>query len=384
MVEPSPGMSIVAHDEEQRLPAKLRPMLTDRAIAAITYDLKMAEKLVTTVLEEGIDFGQIPGVPGKGLWDPGGSKIINAFECYPRHKILYHEETDAVITWAIEAEIIHRESQQIVGAGVGACSTREPKYKYIWVVKEEALRMGYTEPQIDEGGPAPAVVLSLISSLKKRKGKRRNSEGNWYEVEEYHVENPEYGQQVNTILQMAAKRSETDAAKTLPAVASALRRLLSPPEKDYKGGKGKAAKNEKVNDDSPRWTTFWNAMKDILGEGYREKAHEICGVKSMDEWIKAGKQLDDAIRLASEWAAAKQQVFARELEWDRVTQPQVDTYEKLETLWEWLTGRKPKDLYRELGVGSKADIKMTPWDAFVTVKAVFGPPKPRQDEIDFN
>ena len=63
-------------------------------------------------------------------------------------------------------------------------------------------------------------------TMKRKKGKRWTEENKVYEVDEYRVENPEYGEQVNTIAQMAAKRAETDAAKTLPGVASALRRLF--------------------------------------------------------------------------------------------------------------------------------------------------------------
>lgn len=260
------------------------PMLTEAAIQTITYDLKMAEKLTAEALEVDIDYGQIPGVAGKGLWDPGASKIMNAFRCYPRHKILYHEESDTLITWAIEAEIISRESQMVVGCGVGACSTREPKYKYRWVSKEEALRLGYTEPEID--------------GMKSKKRKFYQEQKPVADVVEYRVTNPEYGEQVNTIMQMAAKRAETDGAKTLPGVSSALRKLFTmrgTPRKT--GGKDK---KEDIDEDSPRWTSYWNSVKDLLGDDYQEKAHQMLGVKSMKDWLKAGKSLDDALRVITQ------------------------------------------------------------------------------------
>lgn len=292
MVQYIPPTDIALTDETRLSPpiGKLRPMLTERSIETITYDLKMAEKLVTDALEEGIDYGQIPGVPGKGLWDPGASKIMNAFETYPRHKILYHEETHDRITWAIECEIIHRGTGVIVGAGVGSCSTREPKYKYRWFTKDEAKELGcFTEPQIE--------------AAKSRKGKRRNYGGDFYEVTEYRLENPEYGEQVDTILKMAAKRSETDASRTLPGVAAALRKLFDADRKDkgprsaHKTNKGKV---DNIEEESPRWTTFWNNQKNLLGDDYREKTHQICGVKSMSDWIKKGESLDDATRITAE------------------------------------------------------------------------------------
>ncbi|GAH58428.1 unnamed protein product, partial [marine sediment metagenome] len=123
------------------------------------------------------------------------------------------------------------------------------------------------------------------------------------DVIEYRVANPEYGEQVNTIMQMAAKRAETDGAKTLPGVSSALRKLFAV------GGTTKKTrgkdKTEDIGEDSPRWTTFWNSAKDLLGDDYQEKARQLLGVKTMKDWLKSGKSLDDAIRVISQKLAEK-------------------------------------------------------------------------------
>ena len=237
--------------------------LTDAKIALIDYNIKMAEKLVMTTMEEGIDYGELPGVQGKGLRDPGSQKIMNAFDCYPKHNILYHEESDQCISWALEAQMIHRGTQLVMGSGVGACSTREPKYKYRWVADPQ--NFGYAEVE--------------IQGLKKKKAGDRTL---------YRVENPEYGEQVHNIFVMAAKRAEGDGCKSLPGVGSALRKLF-----DDKEG--------------PRWTTFWNAMKNLLGEDqYLEKTHQMLGVKSMKDWLKTGKSLDDAIKVITQKLAKPQ------------------------------------------------------------------------------
>ena len=232
-------------------------VLTDAKIALIDYNIKMAEKLVMTTMEEGIDYGELQGVQGKGLRDPGSQKIMNAFDCYPKHNVLYHEESDQCISWALEAQMVHRGTQLVMGSGVGACSTREPKYKYRWVADPQ--NFGYADVE--------------IQGLKTKKVGDRTL---------YRVENPEYGEQVHNIFVMAAKRAEGDGCKSLPGVGSALRKLF-----DDKEG--------------PRWTTFWNTMKNLLGEDqYQEKTHKMLGVKSMKEWLKAGKSLDDAIKVISE------------------------------------------------------------------------------------
>lgn len=340
--QPSEVVEIISH----------RPMLSPAAIQAITYDLKMAEQLVSTVLEEGIDYGQTPGVQGKGLWDPGASKIMNAFECYPRHIVLHREETEKVIAWALEATIIHRGTQQIMGAGVGACSTRETKYKYRWVPDPE--NYGYTRPEID--------------NLKTRTKDGKMT---------YRVENPEYGEQVNTIFQMAAKRSETDAAKTLPGVSSALRKLFDPPRSVPGRRTAPAAERAKepLNDDSPRWTTFWNAIMGLLGDDYEQKAHRMLGVKSMKDWLSSGKSLEEAIRVISLRLSSAQA-------WDAVTPEDVASFHELEILFNKLTRKQPRDMYRELGVASRNDITITPWEAFQNLKGTFATQEAPKEPTD--
>jgi len=357
MVQP-PSVAVAEVDEERAV--ALRPKLTDAAIKAITYDLQMAQKLVMEALEEGVDYGQIPGVPGKGLWDPGASTIMNAFETRPRHNVLYHEENDKLISWALEAEIIHRASGVVVGAGVGACSTREPKYKYRWVEKAEAHRLGYADPEIE--------------NMKTKKGKRWTDAGQVYQVDEYRVENPEYGEQVNTIFKMAAKRAEVDAAQTLPGVASALRKLFDVGKRQSgqarRTATGGKRQTEPIDEDSPRWTTFWNQMKDILGDDYQNKAHNICNVKSMGDWLKAGKSLDDAARFIIEQVNEKKTMRAS----TSIQAKDVPDGVALEAVMLDCYGWAPERVWSEANYDSRENFKNagveTAWAVFIRLRDI--------------
>ena len=82
------------------------------------------------MLEKDVDYGKLPGTPQEGLFDPGAAKIRDAFNCYPDYKILHRIEEESLISYTIQAIIISRESQMVVATGIGACSTREVKYKY--------------------------------------------------------------------------------------------------------------------------------------------------------------------------------------------------------------------------------------------------------------
>ncbi len=247
--------------ERHPLPVKL----TEEAIAITVSNIQMAERLVFKVLERGVDYGRLPGLPGESLRDPGAQKIANAFNCYPKHNVLFHEESESLISYTIEAQLIHRDSQQVVGSGIGASSTMEPKNKYRWVKDPQSY--GYSEEE---------------KATLKTKDEERGGE----EYTLYRIQNPEYGELVNNIAQMAAKRAEVDAAKSLPGVGSALVKLFS--------GKAKTETD---------WGVFWTNVK---GMGLNaDQVHAILNVKSVKDWLASGKTLENAIRAISEHLAKR-------------------------------------------------------------------------------
>lgn len=169
--------------------------LTPGAIALVKDNLKHCELLTHDVLEKDVDYGVIKGVPRDFLWDSGAQKIMAAFNCFPRYTILKSAEEEGGISITMECSLISRQSRQVVGTGVGACSTRETKYKYRWVVDPE-----------EWGVP--------------KKGLKQRQDG------KYQVPNPELGDLVNTVVKIAAKRADVDAVQSLPGVAAALHKLF--------------------------------------------------------------------------------------------------------------------------------------------------------------
>lgn len=249
--------------EAQLLPAL---ELTETAIQTIQHNIEMAQRLVMNVLEKDIDYGRTPGTPTDSLWDPGAAKIMAAFQSHAKHQVLYHTEEDNLISWCIEAQIISHQTQQIVATGVGAASTRETKYKYRWVDKPEDF----------------GFDLEQAKKLKTKQSGNRVL---------FRIQNPEYGELVNTLFQMAAKRSEVDAAKSLPGVGSALKKLFTGNIKDTRK--------------EPDWAGFWGRVAQLgLSE---ERVHEILEVTSVNQWIAKGKTLDQAIKAISEKLAHNKQ-----------------------------------------------------------------------------
>ncbi len=233
--------------------------LTKQAIATIKEQMDLAENLVSTMMRFGIDYGITPGTNGPGLWDAGASKVIRAFRLFPDHKILYHEENDDIVSYVIQVHLIN-QAGEIFGSGMGAASTKETKFKYRWVKKEDAIREGYTEEDI-AGLKTKSAFYDGKSNIT------------------YRIQNPEYGELVNTILAMASKRAEVDAARGLPGVGSALKSKFE--EKPQQAGQPLSGQ------DDISLPIFWSIAK---AAGLTEEdVHRMLNVKSLKDWKESGK-----------------------------------------------------------------------------------------------
>ncbi|MBU2052528.1 hypothetical protein KKH13_04965 [Patescibacteria group bacterium] len=218
--------------------------LEKAALERSAADIALLEEYTANNLVQDVDFGSVPGIALPFLHEPGASKITNAFKTYPRHKILFQviDAENGLITFIIEAELVSRETESVMATGVGACSTLEGKYGSRWVGSRDLEEMGLAE----EG---------LRTRTRDARG------GGSYT--QYKVPNPDWGDLINTILSMAAKRAEADAAKALPGVSTALGILFA-------GHNG------------PDWRKFWSDMR---AAGISpDQVHKGLGVVSLRDY----------------------------------------------------------------------------------------------------
>ena len=221
--------------------------------------LALLQTMVKSSLIEGRDYGSVPGIPGRFLFDPGASQVISAFNCHPgERKIIHLIDSDEKIAVIVEVPIINNRTQMQVGSGVGAASTLETKHKYRWV--SDPVNWGYSE--------------ETIPTLRKKQDDNRTM---------YRINNPEHGELLNTIIKMASKRAEVDACETLPGVASALRELF---DKKFR-------RRFEPEGDRQDWDSFWGEINK-MGLS-RDEVHGILQVEGMKDWLATGQTLEQAI-----------------------------------------------------------------------------------------
>jgi len=95
--------------------------------------------------------------------------------------------------------------------------------------------------------------------------------------------------------------------------------------------------------------------------------------KSIDRFLKAtgkGTLLPQGARKTK--APAKSQLKPLS-EWDKITEDMVPDYPHLEPIIWNLSKTQPADMYRELGVTSRADMNVPAWESFLALKARFHP-----------
>lgn len=239
------------------------------AITDTLLSMRALGETIPSLLVENVDFGHVPGIPGKMLFDCGGSKITNAFACYPgERRIISMTDDGSKISVVVEVPLVHRESGKVVCSGIGAASTLETKHKYRWISKLEDLEaMGYA-------GDA-------LKDLKKKTDKEDGSIT-------YRVPNPEHGELLNTIVKMASKRAEVDAAESLPAVGSILKVLFDKRLGPLAQGTARPPKSEYVpptvsKEPTDAWSRFWG---EVTRMGLtREQVLAFFKTGSMDKYM---------------------------------------------------------------------------------------------------
>jgi hypothetical protein len=99
------------------------PMPLEQLKARIDY----IHAVSADVLQEGEDFGRIPGVPKKSLFKPGAEKLGATFHLRPEFTILTAVEDNDFVAFTIRCDLYGINNGQPAGSGLGSCNSREKK-----------------------------------------------------------------------------------------------------------------------------------------------------------------------------------------------------------------------------------------------------------------
>lgn len=158
--------------------------------------IKLFQAVVQKELQEGLDYGVIPGTGDKPtLLKPGAEKITKLLNCFDSYEemdsVERWEDKDAFFQYKIKCTLSDITTGLAISSGIGSCNSKESKYRYRWVPAWDLT-------------PAQEAVKDEVLCQKRGKGERK------YLF--YRFENDDPFSQVNTVMKQAAKRALIAAA----------------------------------------------------------------------------------------------------------------------------------------------------------------------------
>jgi len=180
--------------------------------AELSAQVQQVQQVMAAVMKDKEHYGTIPGCGDKPtLLQPGAQVLALSFKLAPRYEITERALPGDHREYSVNTTLISRDTGQVVGAGVGLCSTMESKYRWRKDSNYEILN-----------DPIP-------DDYWKNKGKYKNAalgakkiDGTWHWVKygsSEKVENPDIADTYNTVLKMAKKRSFVDAVLNTTAAS---------------------------------------------------------------------------------------------------------------------------------------------------------------------
>jgi hypothetical protein len=171
-------------------------------------------RYIQTQMQEGSDYGVIPGTKNRTLLKPGAEKLTQLFRCVPRFTVEEKIENwdTGLFFYRFRCEIVTQADRLTVAEGVGSCSTYESRYRW-----RNADRT------------CPACGKAAIIKGKAEYGggylcfKKKDGCGAKFAENDTaitgqptgRVQNPDLHDAANTVLKMAKKRALVDAAISL-------------------------------------------------------------------------------------------------------------------------------------------------------------------------
>ena len=101
-------------------------MSADRLLKQV----QLIQEVMAKVMKVDEHYGTIPGTKKPSLWKPGAEKIGTTFRLAPSYQITRSDLPGGHREYEIVCTLTHIPTGQIIGQGVGSCSTMEGKYRF--------------------------------------------------------------------------------------------------------------------------------------------------------------------------------------------------------------------------------------------------------------
>lgn len=179
---------------------------------AVRDQVNKIQELMSGVLQDGQHYGKIPGCGDKPtLLQPGAEKIALMFGWAASYDVSRESLVGGHREYDVTCNLTSRETGELMGSGIGLCSTMESKYRY-----RRGDSFELTGEQI------PKDAREKKAEYRRQGFGMKKVDGMWEWVRylsEGRDENPDIADTYNTVLKMAKKRALVDAVKSTAAAS---------------------------------------------------------------------------------------------------------------------------------------------------------------------
>jgi hypothetical protein len=218
-------------------PTQLVVVESWQSTEALRARINQIQRLMNDVLQKGVDYGVIPGLPKDtkpSLLKAGSEQILAMFRIAVE-PLVEDLSTEDCFRYRVTCRLTDTRTEAFLGAGVGECSTNETKYKW---------KRTYSQKEY-EATPPDRRRSKWVSY--------RDDHGQPQEVEQWMIRQ-EPADVANTVLKMAKKRAQIDGTLTVTGASSMFSQDLEEDEladertetPAKRGKKGQAQKQEDV------------------------------------------------------------------------------------------------------------------------------------------
>lgn len=228
----------------------------------------LIHQVMAEVLKENEHYGTIPGTNKPTLLKSGAEKISMVFRFFPAYDVQVNHLDNGHREYMIKCSLANQNGE-IIGMGVGICSTMESKYRY----RNDRVSEYVGEIPKDYRENKDKYRKQYLSAQK-------DESGTWgfYKTIVTKKENPDIADTYNTVLKMAKKRAYVDAVITATGCSDMFTQdvedfIEEPPIMEVKKEQEQPKPKQEIKEANPPETASRSTDEDdqVIGEATKEE-----------------------------------------------------------------------------------------------------------------
>ncbi len=250
-------------------------------IADVQNQVQLIQQVLKSVMKDGEHYGTVPGCGNKKvLLKSGAEKLAVTFRLAPEYIINKTELGAGHREYEIICKMVHIPTGQVIGQGVGSCSTMESKYR--WRTGEKVCPECEAKTIIKGKKEYGGGWVCLAS--KGGCGKKFKDGDKAIESQTSKAENPDIADVYNTVLKMGKKRAQVDATLTCTGASDIFEQDLD----EFSEEELRRVREEREEGDGGKkpHTDPPKSKSQKLFEEYAAEIVAIDTVSGLNDWYK--------------------------------------------------------------------------------------------------